>query len=175
MSGCAVTSFNPCFGGLVGQVPEAQKGWLGWRTVSILVLVDWSVRSGMSGARIPDRTRFNPCFGGLVGQVVSWVGIGRCWGWFQSLFWWIGRSGNPAGITGIVVFPFQSLFWWIGRSGRILCTRDLQVSMFQSLFWWIGRSGHVSRHRRSLEKVVSILVLVDWSVRCPQHHQYPAA
>ena len=67
--GVSFRGFNPCFGGLVGQV-----------------------RLSISDAMISQC--FNPCFGGLVGQVIRPRSLPDTAAGFQSLFWWIGRSGN---------------------------------------------------------------------------------
>ena len=164
-SSSCFASFNPCFGGLVGQVLRRGEVRPGSEEVSILVLVDWSVRYGRAGrvshihrvsilvlvdwsVRLgfsPSAGRlrrcFNPCFGGLVGQVTR------------------SNAELPT------VAKFQSLFWWIGRSGNSMNRDCLGDWMFQSLFWWIGRSGAAQVHRQQGAPLVSILVLVDWSVR----------
>ena len=157
--------FNPCFGGLVGQVtPPAGTSaphhlfqslfwWIGRSgppnapvhaadlAVSILVLVDWSVRSPRWEREGKRKRRFNPCFGGLVGQVSSPGPLVPRLLRFQSLFWWIGRSGSNPRSWRSRRYSFQSLFWWIGRSGSLPSSECSLIVSFQSLFWWIGRSG----------------------------------
>ena len=57
---------------------------------------------------------------------------------FQSLFFWIWRSGSERGVAELLVYP-----------------------SFQSLFFWIWRSGHQTASHPSARILVSILVFLD--------------
>ena len=61
--------FNPCCSGLVGETPQAQTIVLQWFFVSILVVVDWSVRLSYLPLALSSTLKcFNPCCSGLVGE-----------------------------------------------------------------------------------------------------------
>ena len=59
--------FNPCCSGLVGETQNAREDRSGLG-VSILVVVDWSVRRTKQGCGGKRYIGFNPCCSGLVGE-----------------------------------------------------------------------------------------------------------
>ena len=156
--------FNPCFGGSVSTTLCDHALELGAALVSILVLVDRSLRQPWAACEGVIRWCFNPCFGGSVsttvhqlarlgalGQVSILVLVDRSLRpalaaaarsleeLFQSLFWWIGLYDQGLPLANAPDSQFQSLFWWIGLyDDHPLQALNPATLAFQSLFWWIG-------------------------------------
>ena len=110
--------FNPCFSGsgALASDDEALSG--GGEPVSILVFLDLALWP--RGGRFVDHSQhcFNPCFSGS-GALAACPEFAReCLCRFQSLFFWIWRSGSGTNTWGSnSEARFQSLFFWIWRSG----------------------------------------------------------
>ena len=66
--------FNPCFNGSIFQTGRRRPWRDGWRSVSILVLMEVSFRLLLNGELPLWKVCFNPCFNGSIFQTsVGWL------------------------------------------------------------------------------------------------------
>jgi len=133
---------------------------------------------------------FNPCFGGSVSSTQRLLTQNVCARVFQSLFWWIGlfdgvlihkleliehvsilvlvdRSLRPRHFSrhGMCTMSFNPCFGGSVSSTYTQIFHDILFGGFQSLFWWIGLFDCISCNQKGCRDQVSILVLVDRSLR----------
>ena len=189
----AESGFNPCCGGLAASTGLGRRAdRAGLRFQSLLwwigcVNMVWAVElteldSGFNpccgglAASTPSRrpcssrssSGFNPCCGGLAAST-NWGYAGNAGVLnFQSLLWWIGCVNLPSLKVGAVQSGFQSLLWWIGcvnNHARSFADTD---HGFQSLLWWIGCVNLLGRLGLDAQRLVSILVVVDWLRQRPR-------
>ena len=185
-------SFNPCSIGFGIQTKRLSESFRGYRSVSILVLLDLGFRHSIPNRISFASYSFNPCSIGFgIQTIYQWyVPFFDCyvsilvlldlgfrplerknrwssWYGFQSLFYWIWDSDIPANVSGTkYLIKFQSLFYWIWDSDN---SESIGICLihkrFQSLFYWIWDSDQIFHLFPEILIGVSILVLLDLGFR----------
>ena len=134
--GALSVSFNPCFSGRSTQtsalkvlkfqkeqfqslfqwkvyLDDAIGGMVpGWKSVSILVLVEGLLRLGIKTKMHPQPASFNPCFSGRSTQTAQLGQHKQGGAMFQSLFQWKVYLDRCTSCSYQTSQKFQSLFQW---------------------------------------------------------------
>jgi len=167
----SVSCFNPCFGGFFSKTRNFYLVLFRFYWVSILVLVDFSLKLGVVCNSVFDTFQsFNPCFGGFFSKTrcnlsephTNQCCFNPCFGGFFSKTRYTLRVAEQVYIVSILVLVDFSL------KPQSFPPRGFHMRGFNPCFGGFFSKTPIVFVCFEFDEVVSILVLVDFSLK-PEH------